>query len=65
MPADPQIIETSKVVTNTIVKYIIFYLAIGTLIFLPILMIIKYFMNKAERFADRLGKSFRNRWNKK
>jgi hypothetical protein len=61
MAADPQIIEASKTMTNTMVKYVIIYLTIGTLILLPILMIIKFFTNKADRFADRLGKSFRDK----
>jgi len=57
MAADPQIIEVTKSMTNTIAFYLIIAVLIAGLIGIPLGLLIKFLENK----AGQLGKSFRDK----
>ncbi len=57
MAADPQLIEVTRLITKTMAVYVVVSALIGVILGLAI----KYFLNK----ADRLGKSLRDKWDKR
>ncbi len=61
MTVDPQIAEATKSMTNIITPYLVTAVLIGALIGMPLGLLVIFLENK----AGKLGKSFRNKHNRK